>query len=99
MLPSELVERGWCQGAVAKDASGNPVSAIDENAVCFCLAAALYKYRIDNDANIDIEDFEKKRSMIFNFINIYGFNRLDTYNDSPERTRQEIVLLLMSVGL
>lgn len=32
---------GWTQGTFARDATGASVSALDENAVCFCALGAL----------------------------------------------------------
>ena len=35
-----LVERGWCQGEMARDRVGNKVAPISEAAVCWCALGA-----------------------------------------------------------
>jgi hypothetical protein len=38
-----IIEAGWSRGAAARNAKGDPVRSNAPDAVCFCIAAALYK--------------------------------------------------------
>ena len=40
-LPSEYVAQGWCQGALARSKTGEPVSPHSPSAVSWCLIGAI----------------------------------------------------------
>ena len=46
-----FIERGWCQGANAKDKNGQPVSIWSDQAVAWCAAGALFAAGIAPDHN------------------------------------------------
>ena len=39
----ELIEKGWCQGASARDNDGNPVEIFDLTATNYCTIGAIVK--------------------------------------------------------
>ena len=71
-----IIEKGWCQRALARDRDENVVSAYDEKATKFCLVGALsvaIRYNFDLRASIKArltkivqERWDCKELVIFN---------------------------------
>jgi hypothetical protein len=86
---AELVEKGWTQGAYARDANGQVVTTSSPNAVTFCASGAVF--RADYDLNAG-----GARSDTFDaFAALYGkdtgiSDALAQWNDQPGRTVAEV---------
>lgn len=87
MKPSDLLKKGWTQGVLARDASGNAVYPFSSEAECFCIAGAARGCLSDDK----IDEFRKA------CLNIIGsapyWNALADWNDAPGRTQAEVVAL------
>jgi len=46
---ASLIEKGWCQGAFAKDKNGKPVVAASPEAVAWCAAGAVMRAMHDKN--------------------------------------------------
>ena len=86
-LPSDLVEQGWCQGALALDSHGNVVSPYGLQAVKWCAEAAALvvygycpKYLEWNNAMIE----EIGQSVFM-------------WNDNPRRNKAEVLCVMRRV--
>lgn len=91
MLPSEYVERGWCQGALAKDADGSRVGPTDPDACQWCAMGAIRAGHLTGSIT------EEQHVRIFNIINSVCDGLLGTWNDAPFRTQAEVVAMLREV--
>ena len=40
---ADLVDKGWCQNSIARDAEGKPVNELSEDAVAFCADGAIVR--------------------------------------------------------
>ncbi len=38
---AQLIEKGWCRGALARDGEGNKVGVYSDDAVAYCVVGAL----------------------------------------------------------
>lgn len=81
----ELVRRGWCQRASARDAAGNAVSPMDTEACCWCLDGALL---VATDSALEYLQASVAVS------NALGGKGYIGWNDTPGRTQNEVVSLL-----
>ena len=81
----ELVRKGWCQRASARDASGNSVSPMDTEACCWCLDGALL---VACDGMAEYLTASRTVSEALGGKGYIG------WNDTPGRTQDEVVSLL-----
>lgn len=84
-----VIERGWCQGAFARDAQGQPVAPTDPLAETFCIRGATRVIEPTNDdlrlvAHSYLEDVIKARTYRV-------YSSLASYNDYPSRTQAEVL--------
>lgn len=92
-----LLERGWCQGASARDGDGLIVSILDERAVQYCLVGAMDKVC---ESNITSPEVTTLHDLIFESIedpNPNEYEHIPDYNDRPNRTKEEVLALLDKV--
>lgn len=88
MKPSEYIQKGWCKGNSAKDATGRGCDANGPFAVQWCLIGAVYAaYPYNSIAHEQI--FERLCTKV-------GVPAL--WNDKEKRTQVEVVELLQSIG-
>lgn len=85
-----LVGRGWCQDAVARDASGGEVDACAPDAVEWSLLGALQAAAF-GDSSTEITDIGVAVAAIAQLI---ADPSLPDWNDVPTRTRLDVVDLL-----
>ena len=90
LLPSEVVEQGWTKRVSARDPNGSMVNPFSPIARCWCAGAAI-EYA-----------FRDKTTIKYNYINnillkIGPYHTVVSWNDSPDRTKQEVIQLLQEV--
>lgn len=86
MKPSELLEqKGWCQGAMARNRKGFRCGFDDPKATQFCLTGALYR--------ADAYTHE-----VFFFLRSHIGESFTEWNDAAGRTKEEVIALLKRVG-
>lgn len=94
----ELVQKGWCQGANARNKDGRPVAWTDETAVSFCAAGACAKASRDilpEGANVHSwYPGEVAADVMQIRAQSYGAMNHVKYNDEAGRTQAEVVALL-----
>lgn len=84
------IERGWTQGASARDAAGERVYlAHDPKAVCWCLVGA-----IQAEERKQFRASDALYNVLFDKLPRKGFRNLSEWNDEPGRTRDEVLALL-----
>jgi hypothetical protein len=85
----ELVEFGWCQGADARDESGNMVHPWDPAAVSWSALGALVAVAANpDDGAVRLEELGLPALALGIAANS---DLLQEWNDEPERTHQDIV--------
>jgi len=85
----DLVQRGWCQHAWARDVDGEWTADDDENAASWCAMGATVRAEHDlglepNSVWIDAVDVLERT---------LGTCCVDDYNDEPLRTKEDILRL------
>ncbi|MGH3087742.1 MAG: DUF6197 family protein [Rubrobacteraceae bacterium] len=90
MKPSDYVRKGWCRGTFAMDVEGRQAPIQSPRAVAWCISGAVRKA-----AREDHTIMEKWFTLIESKIGRYMLH----WNDDPVRRKEEVVALLMSVGL
>lgn len=85
-----LVLRGWTQGASARNAEGQAVTARDSTAVCWCINGAVVRV-------CTAQSKEDLYALTNALSYAAGALKLDknyiTYNDFPGRTKYEVAAL------
>lgn len=77
-----LNEKGWTQGAMAKDINGQSVYSESPYAVCYCAAGAIFATVPPN----------KSRSELVNLVrDAVNARSLVEWNDLPGRTKEEVL--------
>ena len=84
----ERLERGWCRETSARDASGNHSYPESPDAVSFCVFGAMHE-REDPYAS------DRARELIRRVLGAkLGDGAIASYNDTPGRTKEEILTLV-----
>lgn len=91
-----LIAQGWCKGHYAKDASGQSVTSIDDNARSFCAAGALSN--VLNKPPGEVLTRQDGSGMVEYLESFLGGRKLADYNDHP-LTKQEDVLALFDKAI
>jgi hypothetical protein len=76
-----LIERGWTQGANARDEMGDRLFVDTDEAVCFCMMGAIIA-AVPPDQLLAAEHLLKRA------VNDEG---VEYWNDAPERTQSEVL--------
>jgi hypothetical protein len=88
----EIIEKGWTQGAAAKDAEGNDVGVDSEKAVSFCLVGAFTRA----ETELNIVDVDGEYTVIkFHVYNQFGMG-LPTFNDT-RKSKEEVLEVLRHI--
>ncbi len=92
----ELVRRGWCQDASARNSAGRPVYSGHFGAVRFCMTGAVEKSSdfapLSSPRTIAAKEYGDAINMLRMFIPGSQFClSLVTWNDCPERTQAEVL--------
>ena len=100
---SKILEDGWCQGYWARSGIGDRVMENDPRAVSFCIRGALCKAITDEKLPamhaISYEHTLMKR--LKETLSLQGepiFGHIDTWNDLPDRTQDEVVELCLATA-
>ena len=95
MKAYKYLQRGWCQGAVARDVAGEEVPAGSPEAVAWCLTGALQRaYGFYNLTDKLAESLAKVEARLRG---VGG--SASEWNDAPDRTQGEVVALLWELNL
>ena len=90
MKPSELLkQKGWCQGFYATDKHGHRVSWANGDAYAFCTIGAVFKCYGDDEDGYDILETLK------NYLDVFY---ISVWNDTPGRTKEEVIAALEAIG-
>jgi hypothetical protein len=89
------IEKGWCQGAAAKDKNGKEPRS-GKRAVSFCAAGAVvygYKFSV-NDPAVEylLKAINQADPTIF-YYPIGHRGNIPIWNDSPHRTKEDVIRL------
>ena len=79
----KLIQKGWTQGTLARDQKGAEVSSSSRSAVQWCALGALTAYKAADD--IEAAQFIRR------CIPARYDNCVSDWNDSPRRTKQEVI--------
>lgn len=82
-----LVEKGWTQDEVARDADGHPCDSHSEAAACFCSIGALQRAQKD----LMIEGVVSRDDLILSFERVTHIGDLADFNDAEERTEEQVL--------
>jgi hypothetical protein len=82
------IERGWSQGADARDADGRAVPLISDAARAWSPLGAFALLATDG-----IPTDHVRRALVA-FADVTGANSLQEWNDAPERNREEVLSAL-----
>src|SRR5262245_38627325 len=88
-LPSDIVEDGWCQHAIARQANGDETHELDPDATEWCMSGAYYKW-----ANGTASEVTTCYSLKISTITGENWG---AWNDNPDRTQAEVVAVLREV--
>lgn len=90
---AQLVERGWCHGADARDVSGVGVAASDPAATAWSLVGALAFISDARGA-----DLSALRDALWGISAVIPDWSLETWNDAPGRTQAETLQMLVDAA-
>ena len=89
----KLINKGWCQRALARDAFGRHCDVEAKDATSYCILGALYAANLNFGGNYDTcETSLSTLSIILDREN-KGSYGLSGYNDATGRTKKEILSL------
>jgi hypothetical protein len=91
MKAYELVEKGWTQGATARNKYGIETHHRSAEAVCWCAVGAICAAYM-----VSLEDYS---GMVKAEEKIGSLESLADWNDDPARTQDEVVNLLKELDL
>ena len=92
MKPSEILlaakekintPEKWTQGELAKNARGEKVPRYSETAVCWCSLGAICAVAESETAKVESRAESSLRQVVI--------QRIDIWNDDPERTHEEVM--------
>lgn len=83
-----LIAKGWAQGAFARDKCGSKVLHYSPDACAWCLSGAL------RAAWGGSEEYLHARNFV---VAVIGASCLPTWNDAPDRTKEDVLAALDEV--
>lgn len=86
-----LIEKGWTQGAFARDTYGERVPVRDPNACTFCLLGALNRTAETHGL---VEGGAKQQALMALWTAKGTATGIAAYNDQPVRTKEGILALI-----
>ena len=84
---AEIVEKGWCQGATARDAKGVSVATDDPRATRWCLIGAIAKAEYELKGWVKVGGHTACEQAC-------GGSGLTSFNDAPGRTAAQVAAAL-----
>jgi hypothetical protein len=98
MKAFELLEKyGWCQGRMAKDELDLTCRPVDTTAISFCAVGAILRKHSVKTFNLAAYSDIGKAKEKLEFLGHEGC--LITWNDCPERTKEEVIALLKELDI
>ena len=105
---AEVVDRGWCQGTLAKDRHGAGVMSCDPDAVAWCANGAVYRavegpagiVLMSNEALARADAALELLAQRVDFVGQHSLDPLDPatvvarWNDAAGRTAAEVAAML-----
>ncbi len=88
----QLIEKGWTQGASARDSYGIGVYSGDPDAICWCAIGALAAVYGDSQDEYD-QAFRRVVGVLTDRLGCV-YPVIMQWNDAPGRTQAEVVALL-----
>lgn len=99
MKPSDYVRKGWCQCAAATDYLGHPTTIDANDAARWCISGAIHIAYRHNPVLAQKTIYEATRALQANARELNeGIQTLQRWNDSRDRTKDEVLALLRSIG-
>ncbi len=93
MKPSELIERGWTQKALARDEKGVAVTTCDKKGVCWCPLGAII-VAVKCGKSTACSEFIR---LMAEKLGGLGRHSISEWNDAEIRTKEEVIELLRQV--
>jgi hypothetical protein len=90
-----LKNHDWCQGAWARNATGIKVRPLDPRATGFCLGGAVCAVYWSEDESKYNEAIGKVRAVLEK----QGITYVGAWNDTPGRTKDEVLTVLEEAGV
>lgn len=98
---SEKIERGWIQGALARDHAGQIVGPHSPDAVCWCAAGAITCVAVrltGSEMGRYIHLEEMARALLCTHLGLRYSQTITVWNDSISRTKAEVVDAMRSAA-
>ena len=94
-LGRELIEAGWTQGALARNAMQEEVLYVDTHATCFCTSGAIHRALYKN---APVENYGETVDDVFDIVwdllgDEYYPGGIALWNDNPDRTKEDVLEL------
>jgi len=88
----KLIEQGWTQGVNARNRYKERVAPASPDATCWCLQGGLF--RVQHDLGLLYSKLIPAEDAIDATALLRGSNDLVNYNDTPGRTKEEVLQLI-----
>lgn len=83
-------EKGWTQGAYARDDRGAFIDVTSSRAVCFCTLGALRRAQVDLKDSVSLDSYKTAAL----WLNEAGVPRgFGSWNDAPTRTKVDVLAM------
>ena len=94
-LARELIERGWCQGADARDSAGADVDPWEPLATSWSLLGAIVAALEEVSGAFGELPLAHLAAALYALAEIVDDDSLTEWNDDPRRTRDEVLRALL----
>ena len=91
-----VLERGWTQGANARNNRGLPVSDMADSAVSWCIVGAFQRTKHELPSLCEGLDMFKLTALIKEYNNITV--HISDWNDDPEQTQADVIKAVREVS-
>lgn len=78
-----VIERGWCQGALARDADGDKTEFNGPYACCWCLVGASCMVGPPSEPG--------RMPFTYKLLEVIDGDSRSSWNDKPDRTKAEVL--------
>lgn len=87
----ELIKKGWCKHAIARDDDGEDCDATCAGASHWCLIGALHRAHFDLGGSLEMEDLYGHVAEEIPLV--YGL-ALGLFNDAPDTNKEDVIRVL-----